>query len=150
MFRGRRRDPGAHGLDGYIYIYLYLYVYVFIYIYINIYIYRGGRRDPGAHGLDEQQQQVRVGGALDDALKREQKGLARVARLKGNAWLGQNSFCTRHCFTSRLLCTNQFSLYCPLPAALPALLQYYCTSIAHYTTPPDPGLTPKVLRASPA
>ena len=30
---------------------------------------------------------------------------------------------TGNCFTSRLLCTNQSALYCPLPPALPALLQ---------------------------
>jgi len=40
--------------------------------------------------------------------------------------------------TSRLSCTNRSSLYCPLRPALPALLQYYCTSIAQYTTPPRP------------
>ena len=37
-------------------------------------------------------------------------------------------------FTSRLLCTNQSSFDCPLPPALPAVLQYYCTSIAQYAT----------------
>jgi len=41
-------------------------------------------------------------------------------------------------FTSRLLCTNQSSFYRPVLPALPALQQYYCTSIAHYTTPPRP------------
>jgi len=46
---------------------------------------------------------------------------------------------TRYYFTSRLVCTNQSSFYCPLPPVLSALLQYYCTSIAQYTTlPPDP------------
>jgi len=43
----------------------------------------------------------------------------------------------RYCFT-RLLCTNQSSVYCPLPSALPALLQYYCTSSTQHTTPPRP------------
>jgi len=48
---------------------------------------------------------------------------------------------TRYCFTSWLLCTNQPSLYCPpLPPALPTPLQYYCTSIAQYTTPPPTPL----------
>ena len=28
----------------------------------------------------------------------------------------------------------------PKPSFLPALLQYYCTSIAQYTTPPPPPL----------
>ena len=45
---------------------------------------------------------------------------------------------TRQCFTSKLLCTNQSSFNCPLPPALPALLQYVCTSIAQYMTPPPP------------
>ena len=45
---------------------------------------------------------------------------------------------TRYCCTSRLLCTNQASSNCPLPPALPALLEYDCTSIAQYTTPPNP------------
>ena len=45
---------------------------------------------------------------------------------------------TRYGFTSRLLCTNQSSVYCPLPPALRALLQYYCTSMEQYTTPPRP------------
>jgi len=44
--------------------------------------------------------------------------------------------CTRYCFNSRLLSTNQSSVHCPLPPALPAVLQYYCTSIARYTTLP--------------
>jgi len=47
---------------------------------------------------------------------------------------------TRYCLTSRLLCTNQSSFYRPLQPTLPALLQYDCTSIAQYTTPPDPPL----------
>jgi len=47
---------------------------------------------------------------------------------------------TRYCFTSMLLCTNQSSFYRPLRPALPALLQYCCTSIAQYTTPPRPPL----------
>ena len=36
---------------------------------------------------------------------------------------------TRQCFTLQLLCGSQSPFYCPLPPALPALLQYYCTSI---------------------
>ena len=47
---------------------------------------------------------------------------------------------TRYCFTSRRLCTNQSPFYSPLPPALPALLQYYCTSIAQYMTPPRPPI----------
>jgi len=48
---------------------------------------------------------------------------------------------TRYSFTSRCLCTNQSSFHCPLPPALPALLQYNCTSIAHCTPPrPTPPL----------
>jgi len=46
---------------------------------------------------------------------------------------------TRYCFTSRILCTNPSSYYCPpLLASLSTLLQYYCTTFAQYTTPPDP------------
>jgi len=37
---------------------------------------------------------------------------------------------TRDSFTLRLSCTNQSSLYCVPPPALPRLLQYYCTAIA--------------------
>jgi len=47
---------------------------------------------------------------------------------------------TRYCFTSRLLCTIQSSVCCPLPPVLPALLQYYCTPIAQYTPPPPTPL----------
>jgi len=43
---------------------------------------------------------------------------------------------TRYSFSLGLLCTNQPSCYCPHPPALPALLQYYCTTIAQCTTPP--------------
>ena len=43
---------------------------------------------------------------------------------------------TRYCLTSRLLCTNQSSVQCPLPPAFRALLQYHHTSIAQYATPP--------------
>ena len=42
--------------------------------------------------------------------------------------------------TLRLLGTNQSSFYSPRPPALPSLLQYYCTSIAQYTTSPRPPL----------
>ena len=45
---------------------------------------------------------------------------------------------TRYCYTVRLLCTNLSFVYCPLPFASPALLQYYCTTIPQYTTPPRP------------
>ena len=47
---------------------------------------------------------------------------------------------TRYCFTLQLLCGRPSSFYCPLPPAVPALLQYCCTSIAHDTTPPRPHL----------
>jgi len=43
---------------------------------------------------------------------------------------------TRYCFIPRLLCMNQPSFQSPLPPALPALVQYYCTIIGQYTTPP--------------
>jgi len=45
---------------------------------------------------------------------------------------------TRYCFTSRPLCTNQSSLYCPSPPALPTQLQYDCNTIAQYSTPLRP------------
>ena len=45
---------------------------------------------------------------------------------------------TRYSFTSKLLCTSESSLSCPSPSALPTLLQYYCTTIAQYMTPPPP------------
>jgi len=44
---------------------------------------------------------------------------------------------TRYFFTPMRLCTIQASVYCPLPPASPALLQWCCTSIALCTTPPD-------------
>jgi len=47
---------------------------------------------------------------------------------------------TRYSFTLRLLCTNQSSLYCLPPLALPTIVQYYCTYIAQHTTPPRPPL----------
>jgi len=42
---------------------------------------------------------------------------------------------TRYSFTSRLLCTNQLSFHAPRSAALPTLVQYYCTMIGRYKTP---------------
>jgi len=47
---------------------------------------------------------------------------------------------TRYSFTLRFLCTNQSSLYCLPPLALPTIVQYYCTCIAQHTTPPRPPL----------
>jgi len=47
---------------------------------------------------------------------------------------------TRYWFTLKLLFGSQSSFYLPRPPALPALLQYYCTSIAQETTPPCPPL----------
>jgi len=58
---------------------------------------------------------------------------------------------TRYSFTSKLLCTNQSSYYCPPPLALPTPLQYDCTTIAQYTPPPPPprvcttGVSPEPL-----
>ena len=43
---------------------------------------------------------------------------------------------TRYSFTSRLLCTNQPSFHPPVHLALPTLVQYDCTIIGQYTTPP--------------
>ena len=45
---------------------------------------------------------------------------------------------TRYGFTLKLLCTSESSFFCPSPSALPALLHYYCTTIAQYMTPPQP------------
>jgi len=42
---------------------------------------------------------------------------------------------TRDSFTSRPLCTNQSSFYCPHPPVLPTRLQYFSTTIAQYATP---------------
>ena len=47
---------------------------------------------------------------------------------------------TRYSFTIRLLCTNQSSMHCLPPLALPMIVHLYCTSIAQYTTPHDPPL----------
>jgi len=62
--------------------------------------------------------------------------------VKANPWLGSASddlAFIRFSFTLRLLRTNQSSLYCVPPPGLPTLLQYYCTTIAQYTTfPPRP------------
>jgi len=40
-------------------------------------------------------------------------------------------------FTLRIVCTNQSSLYCLPPLALPIIVLYYCTTVAQYTTPRD-------------
>ena len=45
---------------------------------------------------------------------------------------------TRHCLTSSSLCTSQSSFHSSGPPALPTLLQYYCTTIGQYATPPRP------------
>jgi len=47
---------------------------------------------------------------------------------------------TRYCLTSSRLCTNQSSVHCSRPPALPMLLQYYCMSIGQYTTPPSTSI----------
>jgi len=47
---------------------------------------------------------------------------------------------TRYSFISRLPCTNQRSLYPPRPPVLATLLQYYCTTIEQYTSPPPISL----------
>ena len=43
---------------------------------------------------------------------------------------------TSYSFPARLLCTNQPSVYSPRPPALSTLVQYDCTIIGQYTTPP--------------
>ena len=45
---------------------------------------------------------------------------------------------TRYCFTSRRVCTSQSSVHSSGPTILTTLLQYYCTAIEQYTTPPRP------------
>jgi len=47
---------------------------------------------------------------------------------------------TRYCFTSSRVCTSQSSFQYSGPPALPTLLQYYCTAIGQYTTPPSTSL----------
>ena len=47
---------------------------------------------------------------------------------------------TRYCSTSSRLWTDQSSFHSSGPPALPTLLQYYCTIIGQYTTPPRPPL----------
>jgi len=82
---------------------------------------------PGSHGIDTPASYWnRVLCAL----------LNPSADMPGAARLGLY----KRLFTSRLLCTNQASVYCPHPPALPALLQYYCTPIPQYTTPTRPPL----------
>jgi len=51
---------------------------------------------------------------------------------------GYNLAFTRCSFTSSRLFTNQSSGHSSRPSALPTLLQYYCTTIGQYTTPPRP------------
>jgi len=46
---------------------------------------------------------------------------------------------TRYCFTTRLMRTNQSSVYCLPPPALPTLLHDYFTTIAQYTIPLRPA-----------
>ena len=54
----------------------------------------------------------------------------------------------RHSFASKLLCTSESSLSCPFPSALPTLLQYYWTTIARYTTFPQPAFcTPYTIQS---
>ena len=47
---------------------------------------------------------------------------------------------TRYSFTSRRLCTNQSSFHSPRPPALATLLQYKCTTVGQYTSPPPTSL----------
>jgi len=42
----------------------------------------------------------------------------------------------RYCFTSKLNCGSQSSLYCPPTCKAYPILQYYCTTIAQHTPPP--------------
>jgi len=46
---------------------------------------------------------------------------------------------TRYPFASRCSCRNQPPFHSLLPPALPTLVQYYCTTIGQYTTPPPPA-----------
>ena len=43
---------------------------------------------------------------------------------------------TRYSFTSKLLCTSESSVSGPSPSEFPTLLQYCCTTIVQYATPP--------------
>jgi len=67
-------------------------------------------------------------------------GSFTFCRRYGRGGYRRLAFVTRYCFTSRLFCGSQSSLYCPPPPpATPTILQYYCTPIAQYTTPhPSP------------
>jgi len=71
--------------------------------------------------------------AMSVSMKRvPQRGWARRA--------GRRLAFTRYSFTSSRLCTNQSSFQLSGPPALTILLQYYCTTIGQYTTPPRPPL----------
>ena len=56
-------------------------------------------------------------------------------RHRAGGWVAGGLAFTRYSFASRRLCTNHSSLYSPRLPTLPTLFQYYCTSIAQYTTP---------------
>jgi len=45
---------------------------------------------------------------------------------------------TRYSLTSNCFCTNKSSFHSAGPPALPTLLQFYCTTVGQYTTPPHP------------
>jgi len=48
----------------------------------------------------------------------------------------RHSAFTKYAFAWRLLCSIQPSFHFPRPTALPTLVQYCCTTIGQYTTPP--------------
>jgi len=68
----------------------------------------------------------------DNIVSRQKSETASPIRLRG--W---DLAFTRYSFTSRFLCTNQPFFHSPRQPALPTLVQYYCTTIGQYTTPPS-------------
>ena len=138
--------------SAYLSIYIYLYVYLCIYVYLQS-ILNGGRfspstttqttaerrktsaseREPVAQSKWPQKEAAKMTKRLIPLTCREHLGRVDMGSLAGALAL------TRHCFTSKLYCGRQSSIYCPPALAKPTLLQYYCTPISQYTSSPtDP------------
>jgi len=70
------------------------------------------------------------------ATKKALRSVADAPRWALLSGVGRVLVFTKYSFSWRLLCTNQPPFYSPRPPALPTLVQYHCTAVGEYTTPP--------------
>ena len=110
-------DPATITGDSYTAICIYICIYMYICIHIHIRIYTCTYLHIHIH-----------------------RYTCKYSYISYNSFVRPKLAFTRYSFTSKLLCTSPPSFDYPRPPTMPTQLQYYCNTLAQYTTLPRPSL----------